>query len=106
MYGPDSTTTTLQYGTFAATRLNPLEPVHVILGGRYSWYEAEIDGEQVLNEDAVFTPYGGIVLDVMKWASVYYSYTDIFQPNDPFLKDVSGNVLPPEVGVNQAPSTR
>ena len=101
VYGPDSTTTTLQYGTFAATRLNPLKPVHVILGGRYSWYEAEIDGEQVLNEDAVFTPYGGIVLDVMQWASVYYSYTDIFQPNDPFLKDVSGNVLPPEIGVNQ-----
>lgn len=101
VYGPDSTTATLQYGTFAATRLNPLKPVHVLLGGRYSWYEAEIDGEQVLNEDAVFTPYGGIVLDVMKWASVYYSYTDIFQPNDPFLKDVSGNVLPPEVGVNQ-----
>ena len=49
VYGPDSTTTTLQYGTFAATRLNPLEPVHVILGRRYSWYEAEIDGEQVLN---------------------------------------------------------
>ena len=29
VYGPDNTTTTLQYGTFAATRLNPLEPVHV-----------------------------------------------------------------------------
>ena len=49
----------------------------------------------------MFTPYGGIVLDVTQWASVYYSYTDIFQPNDPFLKDVSGNVLPPEIGVNQ-----
>ena len=56
VYGPDNTTTTLQYGTFAATRLNPLEPVHVILGRRNSWYEAEIDGDQVLNEDAVFTP--------------------------------------------------
>ena len=55
----------------------------------------------MLNEDAVFTPYGGIVLDVTQWASVYYSYTDIFQPNDPFLKDVSGNVLPPEIGVSQ-----
>lgn len=99
-YGPDSETQTTQYGTFAGTRINPTDFLHVILGGRLTWYKADIYDVQVLKEEDVFTPYSGVVLDLTRWMSVYGSYTDIFRPNDPSLKDVSGNVLAPEIGEN------
>lgn len=96
-----------QSGFYAATRLNPIENVHVILGSRLSNWKTRTDRfntagvttRGVTNkETAVLTPYAGIVVDLNDTVSVYASYTDIFRPSTNY--DASGNLLDPAEGSN------
>ena len=98
IYGDDSDTETLQYGVFAAGRFNPTDSFHVILGGRLSWYELTTEGVELLKEEGEFTPYAGVVYDITDDVSLYASYASIFNPNSPDTKDITGDVLPPQVG--------
>lgn len=105
--GADTTLHDWQSGLYAATRLNPMDGVSVIVGGRLSNWKTRTDrfnaagvttrGE-TSKESAVITPYAGIVVDVTDHLSVYASYTDIFQPSTRY--DESGNLLDPAEGNN------
>ncbi|MBN8756565.1 MULTISPECIES: TonB-dependent siderophore receptor [unclassified Variovorax] len=103
--------TTEEKGLYAAARFKPLDALSVLVGGRVSWYENQSSqrlwtngtrGALVTNkpvkEDAVFTPYVGVVYDLSKEYSLYASYTDIFQPNT--VRDASNQVLDPKRGTN------
>ncbi|WP_328825555.1 TonB-dependent siderophore receptor [Pseudomonas sp. S37] len=97
-----------QSGYFIATRLNPTDDLHVVLGARLTDYHYNYD--LVYNNGAGFvskynlrrrgelTPYAGVVYDITPEQSIYISYTDIFKPNDAL--DESGSAIEPQVGSN------
>lgn len=96
-----------QSGLYATTRLNPLDGLSVIVGGRLSYWTTRTDGfdasgvttrGDTTSESRVFTPYAGVVVDLSKQVSVYASYTDIFQPAS--LYDAQGKLLDPAEGTN------
>jgi outer membrane receptor for ferric coprogen and ferric-rhodotorulic acid len=88
-----------QYGLWGVARLNLADPLKLILGARVSWYRYwNSNGVKTMEENAVFSPYAGIVYDLSERFSVYASYSDIFKPQSNL--DRSGNVLEPIVGAN------
>lgn len=95
---------TEQTSFYGMARFNILDPLHVILGGRVTDYQAKsrsrlptltawTDGASANDK---FTPYAGIVYDLNKTFSVYASYADIFVPQTQL--DASNNMLPPRNG--------
>ncbi|MET0193373.1 MAG: TonB-dependent siderophore receptor, partial [Hyphomicrobiaceae bacterium] len=90
-----------QEGTYAAVRLQPLDTLSVILGGRVSaWreYGGINASSKITEENGVVTPYAGVVFDLAEHFSAYASYTEIFEPQDE--EDVSGRRLDPLEGIN------
>ncbi|OCC05499.1 hypothetical protein BA190_08815 [Labrys sp. WJW] len=101
-YGQDSRTQ--EAGLYGQTRLKLLDPLTVVLGGRFSWYGNEhrnlIPATGTWTSDpsvnGKFTPYAGIVYQLNKTYAVYASYSDIFTPQaDPTF---TGQGLQPRVG--------
>lgn len=94
-----------QFGLYGSTRLQLAEPLHLLLGGRFSWYDFHTDDlltGAVINDykqDARFTPYAGLVYDLNRQWSVYTSYADTFVPQTQY-STISGNTLKPAVGTN------
>ncbi|MDZ5602312.1 TonB-dependent siderophore receptor [Pseudomonas sp. RP23018S] len=90
-------TVTTEKAGYAVVRLNPIDPLHVILGGRVSWYDFENEtygnGYKATRE---FTPYAGVIYDLNDTYSAYASYTEIYKPQD--TQDSSGGVLEPTTG--------
>lgn len=82
-----------QEGVYTAGRFNLNDSLKLILGSRFSWYEAED-----IRETAEWSPYAGIVQDINEWASVYASYSDIFNPQS--YKKADGSTLKPVIGSN------
>ncbi len=100
---------TEQKAIYGALQINPVDSLHLLAGGRLTWYKSDtysrswtngtngaLVTNQPLRENAVFTPYAGIVYDVTRQFSVYASYTDIFSPNS--ARDSSNNMLDPKRG--------
>lgn len=86
---------TTQFGGYFAGRFSISDALTAIIGSRLSWYDYEF-GDTTRSEEAFFTPYTGLVLDLNSWASAYASYTEIFNPQS--AKGTDGNTLEPEVG--------
>lgn len=96
-----------QSGLYAATRINPADGISVIVGSRLSNWKTRSDRfdaagvttrGDTTRQSSVLTPYAGIVVDVSPSASLYGSYTDIFQPSS--LYDANGRLLDPAEGKN------
>lgn len=100
---------TRQKAGYIATRLNPTDRLHVVLGSRYGSWESEskswtYDANLALTRSSVskqtqndqWTPYAGVLYDLTEQYTVYASYTDIFNPQT--RKDVSDKFLEPIVG--------
>lgn len=86
-------------GFYAATRLNPTDDVHVILGSRFSWVDyASADYEDRFKENGKVIPYAGVVYDLTDSASVYASYTEIYQVQNNY--DINNKLLDPITGSN------
>lgn len=86
-------------GFYAATRLNPTDDLHVILGSRFSWVDYEsADYEDRFKENGKVIPYAGVVYDLTDSASVYASYTEIYQVQNNY--DISNKLLDPITGSN------
>ncbi|HEK0909041.1 TPA: TonB-dependent siderophore receptor [Pseudomonas putida] len=98
-----------QKAGYIATRLNPTDRLHLVLGSRYgswkttskSWtYDDNLAvtdisrSEQTQNDQ--WTPYAGVLYDLNEQFTVYVSYTDIFNPQT--NKDISDKYLDPVVG--------
>lgn len=93
---------------YTATRLRPINGVSVILGARISnWTEHDwnlgandtsANAGPKTKEKGVFTPYGGVVVDVTENISAYVSYSEIFNPQT--NEDINGDRLAPLTGEN------
>lgn len=105
----EETTTTEQYGVFAAVNLSPVERLKVILGGRFSWFDTVydfvylpfpglIDDHQEYNIKGEFTPYAGLTYDLTDSLSLYGSYAEAFQPQSARQRD--GSFIAPLTGQN------
>ncbi|MBP0600861.1 TonB-dependent siderophore receptor [Herbaspirillum sp. LeCh32-8] len=94
-----------RYGVYGSARLQLAQPLHLLLGGRFSWLKYQEVSRLTrkttsdYKQDAEFTPYAGLVYDLNKQWSVYTSYTKTFQPQSSY-QTVGGAALKPAVGSN------
>ncbi|ELY6224971.1 ferric-rhodotorulic acid/ferric-coprogen receptor FhuE [Cronobacter muytjensii] len=90
-----------QKSLYAATRLSLADPLHLILGARYTEWNAKYNLERKPDEirrskaDDV-TPYAGLIYDINDTWSAYASYTSIFQPSG--QRDINSEFLDPTTG--------
>jgi iron complex outermembrane receptor protein/outer membrane receptor for ferric coprogen and ferric-rhodotorulic acid len=88
-------------GIYAATRLNPYDDLHIILGSRLSWVDYDTQGPwetDRFKENRKVIPYGGIVYDLDDTTSVYASYTEIYKMQSNY--NVDRSLLQPITGSN------
>ncbi|QXA91447.1 ferric-rhodotorulic acid outer membrane transporter [Citrobacter braakii] len=88
--------TTHMKSLYAATRISLADPLHLIVGVRYTNWR--IDTLAYSMEQNHTTPYAGLVYDIDDNWSTYASYTSIFQPQN--KRDSSGKYLSPITGNN------
>lgn len=93
--GPATDTDLEQWGLYGQLRVKPVDPLTLIGGGRFSWFETT-SGSTSSSEKGKFTPYAGVVYDLTDAVSAYGSYTEVFQPQT--ATDASGNLLDPRSG--------
>jgi outer membrane receptor for ferric coprogen and ferric-rhodotorulic acid len=92
-----SRNTTTEKAVYAAARFNPIDPLHVIIGSRVSWFDYESRStDNQYNVVREVTPYAGVIYDLDDTYSVYASYTEIFKPQS--QQDLGGSVLEPMTG--------
>jgi outer membrane receptor for ferric coprogen and ferric-rhodotorulic acid len=90
-----------QKSVYAATRLSLADPLHLILGARYTDWSAKYNLERKPNEVRFtdfhdITPYAGLIYDINDTWSAYASYTSIFQPTG--QRDINSNFIDPTTG--------
>jgi outer-membrane receptor for ferric coprogen and ferric-rhodotorulic acid len=96
--------TTEQTAIYGVTRLQILDSVKLIAGGRLSsWTRDEEEARFTLEpyrieHKNVFTPYAGLIVDFTDFLSAYASYTSIFNPQT--ARDRTGRYLDPLEGDN------
>ncbi|MDX9737862.1 MAG: TonB-dependent siderophore receptor [Azonexus sp.] len=105
-YRTGSKNRTVQRGVYGQVQLKLLDPLTLVLGGRYSDYDNEsrtvapdpapTAWGRGAREKHVFTPSAGLVFDASRNVSLYASYADIFVPQT--AKQADGSVLEPRVG--------
>lgn len=88
--------TTHMKSLYAATRISLADPLHLIVGARYTNWR--VDTLTYSMEKNHSTPYAGLVYDIDDNWSTYASYTSIFQPQN--KRDSSGKYLSPITGNN------
>ncbi|MDK8265113.1 TonB-dependent siderophore receptor [Pseudomonas oryzihabitans] len=92
-----SKNTTTEEAVYAAARFNPVDPLHVIVGGRVSWYDFDnLYSDNDYKATREVTPYAGIIYDLNDIYSIYASYTEIFKPQSE--QNSGGSVLEPMTG--------
>lgn len=96
--------TTTQTAIYGVTRLQVIDRLKLIAGGRLSSWTRD-EKEALYTPDAyrirhknVFTPYAGLVFDFNSALSAYASYTSIFNPQTD--RDRNGRYLDPLEGNN------
>ncbi len=107
-YGiPSNTVNTTETGYYAAVRLNPIDPLKIIAGARYSDYRTTTDNYDV---NGVFTsrsarttaheltPYVGVLYDLSSSITAFASYSDVFQATA--RRDINNQLLDPTTGGN------
>lgn len=83
-----------QKSAYMATRISLADPLHLILGARYTRYQADTLTQNM--EKNNITPYAGLVYDIDDTWSAYASYTSIFKPQT--YRNASGAWLSPVTG--------
>jgi outer membrane receptor for ferric coprogen and ferric-rhodotorulic acid len=95
---------TKQSALYGVTRLQLLDPLKLIVGGRLSSWTRDEEAALYtptpyrIEHKSVFTPYAGLVLDFASGVSAYASYTSIFNPQT--ARDRNGRYLDPLEGNN------
>ena len=83
-----------QKSAYLATRISLADPLHMILGARYTRYTADTMTENMVKNN--ITPYAGLVYDINDTYSAYASYTSIFKPQT--YRNADGAYLNPVTG--------
>lgn len=91
-----SDSTIRQKGLYTVGRFSLADPLHLIVGGRLSYYDYQSDSANNSLSKRKFVPYAGLVYDLNDTYSAYVSYTSIFNPQT--YRDSSGSVLAPTEG--------
>ena len=90
-----------QKSVYTATRLSLADPLHLIVGARYTRWSLSSNGvsagSQELEQNHI-TPYAGLVYDINDTWSTYASYTSIFKPQSDSIRDVNGKSIGPVTG--------
>lgn len=85
-----------QKSAYTATRISLADPLHLLIGARYTQWSASTLTQNV--EKNRVTPYAGLIYDINDTWSAYASYTSIFNPQT--KRDLSGSYLAPVTGKN------
>lgn len=85
-----------QKSAYIATRISLADPLHLIVGARYTRWSNETLTDNL--EKNNITPYAGLIYDIDENWSTYASYTSVFQPQT--YRDINGGYLSPVVGKN------
>ncbi|MGV8927079.1 MAG: ferric-rhodotorulic acid/ferric-coprogen receptor FhuE [Ewingella sp.] len=85
-----------QKSAYVATRMSLADPLHLILGARYTNWNSDTLTDKI--EKNNITPYAGLVYDINDTWSTYASYTSVFQPQT--YRDINGAYLSPVIGKN------
>ncbi|MWJ28022.1 TonB-dependent siderophore receptor [Halomonas sp. ZH2S] len=94
--------TVKERSVYGAAKLDLADRWTGVAGTRVSWFDTtgeQYGVSQTTEADGIFTPYLGLIYDVTGNASLYASYTEIFQPQTE--TDRSGNYLDPIDGKAQ-----
>ncbi|MFS2224220.1 ferric-rhodotorulic acid/ferric-coprogen receptor FhuE [Pantoea sp. B65] len=83
-----------QKSVYTATRISLADPLHLIVGARYTNYSTSTLTQNM--EKNNITPYAGLVYDFNDTYSAYASYTSIFKPQA--YRDSNGAYLTPVTG--------
>jgi outer membrane receptor for ferric coprogen and ferric-rhodotorulic acid len=104
-YTSGGESTTVQSGYYGQVRYKLLEPLTLVVGGRLTDFDADTrsvppsaptDWKQGAKANSEFTLQGGVVYDVTKNISTYFSYSDIFVPQTNLKSD--GSMIDPRTG--------
>ena len=85
-----------QKSAYMATRITLADPLHMIVGARYTKYNLHTLTQNLEKNNT--SPYAGVVFDINEDWSTYASYTSVFNPQT--QRDVQGNYLTPITGNN------
>ena len=81
---------------YTATRISLADPLHLIVGARYTQWSSDTLTQNIEKNNT--TPYAGLVFDINENWSTYASYTSVFQPQT--VRDINGKYLAPITGNN------
>jgi iron complex outermembrane receptor protein len=76
--------------------------LHLLIGGRYDNFRSEYTEDGISSpevEESEFTGRVGALFEVTSWLSPFTSVSQSFNPQGSFAVDASGNLLPPEEGM-------
>lgn len=94
-----SRNTATEKSAYAVARFNPIDPLHLIVGSRVTWYDYnDRSGTSDYDVTQHVTPYAGVIYDLNHTYSLYASYTEIFKPQSE--RDTGNKVLDPMTGEN------
>ncbi len=109
-YSPN---TQKQYGLYSTLRLTLLDPLHLILGARAQRYEFaqlyrrvnqdtgnwEVQSDIDVDEPTRMVPFGGLIYDLSEQWSTYFSYAEIYKPQQDKLRGpLPGESIEPMTG--------
>ncbi|WP_323718089.1 TonB-dependent siderophore receptor [Paracoccus aminovorans] len=83
-----------KYSAYASGRFSVTDPLTLIVGGRYTDWRSEFQGDD--RKFGEFVPFAGLVYDLNDQWSVYGSYTEVFDPQS--YRDREGKYLDPVMG--------
>jgi iron complex outermembrane receptor protein/outer membrane receptor for ferric coprogen and ferric-rhodotorulic acid len=104
-WGSKETSRLEQTSLYGSMRLQLADPLHLLLGGKFSWLKYRSDDgltgarTRDYEQKHEFTPYAGLVYDLDQQWSVYTSYADTYQPQSTYVTS-SGKPLDPSIGAN------
>ena len=101
-----------RYGLYGRTRLEITDPLHVIVGARYSNYKQFLNRSGVMadgtiswtennnfSDNGVFTPFAAVTYDLTPQWTAYASYAEIYLPQASYLSGPEpGKPLDPITG--------
>lgn len=86
-----------QMGFYAQARLRPIEDLTLVLGARETWYSDRtkdlltgMETDQV-DINGELTPFAGFTFDITENVTAFFSYAEIFQPQDNVTTPITGS---------------